>query len=183
MLLSLVRAGDESARNRLLSRYLPLLRLWAHGRLPSRARGMVDTDDLVQTTLIKALDRVHAFEPRREGAFLAYLRRIVLNHVRDELRRVARNPGQRDLPPTLADLGPSPVEEVIGLETLERYERALATLSEEQQEAVVLRVEMGFTHQMVAEVLQCPSVDAARMIVTRALVRLAEEMKRSAPQA
>ncbi len=34
--------------------------------------------------------------PRHEGAFLAYLRRIVLNAVRDELRRAGRRPPRTD---------------------------------------------------------------------------------------
>ena len=57
-----------------------------------------------------------------------------------------------------------------------RYEKALARLSPEDQEAVVARVEMAGTYQELAEVLGKPSADAARMAVGRALVRLAKEM-------
>ena len=64
---------------------------------------MVDTDDLVQVAVLRALNKVGRFEPHREGAFLAYLRRILLNAVRDEIRRVARRPGMEDLPADLAD--------------------------------------------------------------------------------
>jgi RNA polymerase sigma-70 factor (ECF subfamily) len=71
-LLERVRGGDAGARERLLSRYVPALRRWAHGRLPPRARELADTDDLVQVTLIRALDHLGDFEPRRPGAFLAW---------------------------------------------------------------------------------------------------------------
>src|SRR5688572_11599302 len=86
-LLAWVREGDPAACERLVTRYLPMLRRWAHGRLPGHARALADTDDLVQVTLIRALGRVREFESSREGAFLAYLRRILLNAIRGEIRR------------------------------------------------------------------------------------------------
>ncbi|MGE5235764.1 MAG: RNA polymerase sigma factor [Acidobacteriota bacterium] len=175
-LLELVREGNIDARERLIARCLPLLRRWAHGRLPNMARGMVDTDDLVQVSLLRALNQVGRFEPRREGAFLAYLRRIILNAVRDEVRRAVRRPGGDEPPEDIVDRAPSLVEQAIGHEIVERYEAALATLAEIQQEAVILRVEFGFSYQEIADAIVSPSANAARMMVSRALVRLAEAM-------
>lgn len=176
-LLDLVRQGDKAARERLASRYIHVLKRLAHGRLPGRARDLLDTDDLVQVTVIRALDHVEAFEPRREGAFLAYMRRILLNLIRDEIRRVAREPGGRaSLEDDLPALGRSPLEDAIGRETVERYEAALDRLTDEQREAVVLRLELGFTYQQIADALGHGSSNAARMMVTRALVRLSEGM-------
>lgn len=40
ILLHRVRSGDEEARERLVARHLPVLRAWAHRRLPANARGM-----------------------------------------------------------------------------------------------------------------------------------------------
>ena len=93
------------------------------------------------------------FEPQREGAFLAYLRRIVLNAVRDELRRAGRRPGRANLDESLPQPGPSLVEQAIGRETMEAYEVALATLPEEQREAVIMRIEFGYTYPEIAEAL------------------------------
>ena len=137
---------------------------------------MVDTDDLVQVAVLRALNKVGCFEPRREGAFLAYLRRILLNAVRDEIRRVARRPGTEDLPADLADGAPPAVEQAIGREAMQAYEAALAELSDAQQEAVILRVEFGYTFSEIAQATGGPSANAARMTVARALVRLAEAM-------
>lgn len=175
-LLELVRGGDPQARERLVSRCLPVLRRWAHGRLPNRARGMVDTDDLVQVALLRALNGVRRFEARREGAFLAYLRQILLNSIRDEIRRAVRKPGADELSEELVDRGPGVIEQVIGRETVEAYEAALSELPELQQEAVILRVEFGYSFPEIAEALGSPSANAARMTVARALVRLAEVM-------
>ena len=175
-LLELTRQGDSVARDRLAQRYLPILMRWARGRLPAWARDLSDTDDLVQVTLMKALDKVSGFEPRREGAFLAYLRTILMNQIRDHIRRASRKPVIDELDETVADDEPSPLEETIGREALDRYEAALAQLPERQREAVVLRIELGFTHQQVADAVGCPSESAARMMVSRALAQLAEKM-------
>jgi RNA polymerase sigma-70 factor (ECF subfamily) len=174
-LLARARSGDTLAREDLLRRYLPLLRTWAHGRLPDGARGAGDTDDLVQVTLLRALDHLQAFEPRREGAFLAYLRSILLNALRDQVRRSHYGPGRAGpLPLELPDQRPSILEETIGRETIERYEAALVQLTPLQREAVILRVEFGFSHQEIAGAIGCPSANAARMQVTRGLVRLGQ---------
>src|SRR6185503_3182092 len=175
-LLQLVRHGDRPARERLAARYLQVLRRLAHGRLPLRARDLVDTDDLVQVTLIRALDHVEEFEPRHEGAFLAYMRRILLNQIRDEIRRVARRPARSELEGDLPALDRSPLEEAIGRETVERYEAVLDQLKEEQREAIILRLELGFTYHQIAEALGRDSPNAVRMMVTRALVRLGEQL-------
>jgi RNA polymerase sigma-70 factor (ECF subfamily) len=180
-LLARVRDGDGAARETLLGRYLPILTRWAHGRLPTRARGLADTEDLVQVTLIRALNRLEEFEPRREGAFLAYLRQALLNALRDEIRRSARRPGGEEPDESIPDPRPSGLEEALGRETLERYEAALTTLTEEQREAVILRIEFGYTHEQVAESLGKPTANAARMVVSRALLRLAEVMGEPGP--
>jgi len=175
-LLGKARAGDEDARERLIRRYLPVLRQWARGRLPVYARDAVDTDDLVQVTLIRAVASIDRFEPRREGAFLAYLRRILLNALRDQIRRVAVRPGREELGADFASPVPSPVEQAIGKERLAAYEEALASLEERHQEAIILRLELGFSHRQVAEAIGVASSDAARMVVSRAVARLADRI-------
>ena len=178
-LLARVRGGDLGARERLLKRYLPLLRRWAHGRLPARARDIADTDDLVQNTLMRALGRLGEFEPRREGAFLSYLRQILLNQIRDEIRRAHRRPERESLKDQVCDEGPSPLDQAVGRETMERYERGLAQLSEDYREAIILRLEFGYSCEEVAEALGRSSANAARQLVGRALVRLAQVLHES----
>src|SRR5690349_1020404 len=133
-LLALARDGDRAARDRLFARFLPRLEAWSHRRLPHSARGLADTDDLVQVTLVRALNRLHAFEPQREGAFLSYLRTILLNVVREEIRRARpllrrEEPGEDLVAPSRSQL-----EVLIGAETMERYEEGLVRLPDEQRE-------------------------------------------------
>jgi RNA polymerase sigma-70 factor (ECF subfamily) len=177
ILLQRIRGGDAAARDRLLARYLPLLRRWAHGRLPGKARGFADTDDLVQITLLRVLKQLERFEPRHEGAFLAYLRRILINAMRDEIARAATRGRQEPIGEDLRDSAASPLEAVMGRDMLDRYETAFAALGEEQQEAVFMRIEMGFTYEQIAEAMGKNSANTARMLVARALARLAETME------
>lgn len=179
-LLELVRAGDDEARERLVRRYLPGLTRWAHGRLPGRARGMVDTDDLVQVALLRALRKVESFEPQHAGSFLAYLRRTLLNSMTDEIRRADRRPAAEPLGEDLVDGSPSIIERTIGREAVAAYEAALGKLPGPAQEAVILRIELGFSYPEVAEATGSPSANAARMMVSRALLALAEVMREHA---
>lgn len=136
----------------------------------------MDTDDLVQVTLLRALNRLDRFEPLHEGALLAYLRRILLNCIRDEVRRSVRHPDRVEIPASQPDREATPLERAIGRERVARYEEALGALPELQQQAVILRLELGLSHQEVAEALGSPSAAAARMVVVRAVERLAETL-------
>jgi RNA polymerase sigma-70 factor (ECF subfamily) len=178
-LIARLREGDGDARERLFSRYLPVLRRFAHGRLPASARGLSETDDLVQSAMVRALNRVEEFESRREGAFLAYLRHILVNLVREEIRRARRRPAADEGVDRLADAGPSPVEEAVGRDMLERYEAALLELPEVAREAVILRIEFGHAYPEIAAALGLNTTSAARMMVTRALIRVAERVGRT----
>lgn len=173
-LLGRANAGDQEAVDRLLRTYGPLLAHWAHGRLPAVARGLSDTDDLVQITLVRVLGRLQAFESHHPGAFLAYLRRSLLNNMRNEIRHAAHRPRGEPIDERLPAPGPSPLERTIGIRALNAYEEALEKLTDEQKAAVTLRVEMGCKHEAIAALLGKPTANAARMLVARGLARLAE---------
>ena len=177
-LLRRARAGDADALNDLFRRHLPPLRRWARGRLPRWTRDLRDTEDLVQETLAQTLRRIDVFEPRHEGALQAYLRQALINRVRDEVRRLTRYPAAATLEESdrFADPAASPLEEAIGKEALERYEAAIGRLKPEEREIIIARVEMQQSYQQIAAAHGKSSPDAARMAVTRALMRLAEEM-------
>jgi RNA polymerase sigma-70 factor (ECF subfamily) len=177
-LVERAKRGDAEALNLVFARYLPSLRRWASGRLPRWARDLTDTDDLVQETFIRAVKRMPSFESRHEGALQAYLREAIANRIKDEIRRHQRAPEAVELHDNQSDQGASPLELAIGREAVERYEAALARLRPEEREAIIARVEMERSYQEIAVSLGKPSADAARMAVSRALLKLAEEMKR-----
>jgi RNA polymerase sigma-70 factor, ECF subfamily len=178
------RRGDQGALEELFARHDAPLRRWASGRLPKWARQLSDTDDLVQDALLQTFRRIDGFEPRGPGSLLAYLRQAVTNRLRDELRRRGRQPESVELDGEGAgdalpiDGGESPLEQAIGRENLERYEAALWRLKPEDREAIIGRLEMGYTYQELAEAIGRPSAEAARKATERALIRMAEEMRR-----
>jgi RNA polymerase sigma-70 factor (ECF subfamily) len=175
-LLDRARAGDQEALDTLFSRHLEPLRRWASGRLPRWARSLADTDDLVQDTLLQTFKRIDSFEHRGAGALQAYLRQAVVNRIRDELRRQARQPEETSLDDINLDGANSPLEEAIGQEAMARYARALERLDPGEREAIVGRVEMGYSYAELAEALGKPTPDAARKAAERALVHLVREM-------
>lgn len=180
-LLARVRQGDSDAREKLCGQYLPILSRWAHGRLPPYARDLAETSDLVQSTLVKALGRVQEFQPQREGAFLAYLRTALLNAVRSEIRRSTGH--GTPVAVHAADVSAareSALSKHAGADLLIDYERALTELKPEWREAVILRMEFGFSYEEMAAAMERPSADAARMLTHRAMGALSERLQ---PQA
>lgn len=176
VLIARAKTGDLEAREQLMTRHLTLLRRWAHGRLPARARDLAETGDLIQMTVIRALSRLDHFESRREGAFLAYLRQIFMNLLRNEIRRSA-NATKEPIVDDLAEEPAPPLERMLGRELLDTYEAALETLPEVMREAIIMKLEFGFSHKEIAAAIGSPSPDAARMMLSRALVRMTEQMQ------
>jgi RNA polymerase sigma-70 factor (ECF subfamily) len=178
-LLLRAKTGDDDATNRLFARYLPRVRRWAHGRLPASSRSLLNTDDLAQDVLLRAIASLDKFEPRHEGAFQGFLRQIILNRVRDEVRSTGRRPsGETFEEEAHIAHDPSPMEIAIGQEALERYERALQRLRPQDRELIVARCELDFSAAEIATIFDKPTAEAAQRAVGRALVRLAEEMAR-----
>lgn len=173
-LLRRAQAGDEQARDALLARYFPRLERWASGRLPISVRSMLDTGDIVQEAVIHAIGRLSTLEIRTDDAFEKYLKRSIRNRIIDVYRRPRkiREEVKDDFPAE----APSALDIAIGRETVEQYERALATLREQEAQIIVMHVELGMKLGEIADELG-KTPDAARMALARALRRLAAEMR------
>src|SRR3954462_6242701 len=172
-LIRRAQAGESDALSRLLERYLPELRRWAHGRLPAFARDMADTHDLVQDAMKRTVINFDRFEYRGEGALRAYLHQAVVNLVFDHVRRAGRRPHRVELDEHVSSRERSPLDRAISQQTFERFEAALATLSGDDQKAVRARLELGCSYDEVAAIAGKPSADAARVAVARAVKRIA----------
>jgi RNA polymerase sigma factor (sigma-70 family) len=175
-LLRRARGGDQQALDRLFQRYLPSLYRWAHGRIPKWARNAVDTADVVQETVLQTLRNLGSFEPQRDGALLGYLRRSLVNRIRDRFRYAARH-RMNELTDTRSDGGASPLQAAISEEERRRYQDALRRLPPADREAIVGRIELEYSYEQLALILRKPSAGAARMAVRRALMRLGDEMR------
>ena len=178
-LIARARSGDAVATEALLQRCLPPLKRWAHGRLPSVARGSLDTDDIVQSAALHLLKRLDRFEPQHVGAMQAYLRQSVINRIRDEMRRIGRQPPPIELPEELPSDRSSPLESAIQTEAYERYLKALGKLRPRDRELIVGRIEMQWTFPEIHHRFEFSTIDAARVAVGRAIRRLTSSLSES----
>lgn len=175
------RLGDENAWRELVARYEGPLRRSVRGRLPRAARGLNDTDDMMQEATLNVLRRLPLIELRFPGALLAYLRRSVRNRLVDERRRVARSGPTTPLLDEHTAPQASPLDHALDRDRRRRFRAGLSTLSPRDRRALVMRLEAGASYQAIAAALGCPTPNAARVTVGRALHRLAEQM--AAPRA
>jgi RNA polymerase sigma-70 factor (ECF subfamily) len=123
------------------------------------------------------VQRLDGFEARGPGALQAYLRQAVINRVRNELRNQGRRPDETGFDGSEPDGRESPLEAAIGRESVAHYERGLAALRPDEREAIIGRLEMGYSYEELADALGKPSAEAARKAARRALTRLIELMK------
>lgn len=179
-LVTRAREGDRRALEMIAARCLDDLTRYAHGRLPADSRGLADTCDLVQVAITRTLQHLDAFDPRYPGALLAYMRKAVLNLVRDEVRRARRRPAGDPIDDDLPDAAPDPLQQAITRERIERYETALSEMPLEQQRAIVLCLEFDYSWAQIARDLGRPSPEAARSFVSRAIRDLARRVARVA---
>lgn len=177
-LLLKAQAGDADALNQLLARYLPRLRRWARGQMPWGLRTMLATDDLVQEAVFKALPKIGGLEVRTDRAFQFYLQGAIKNRIRDLHKRARRRPKREELPEDVREPGRSPERKAMDAETRACYTRALASLKKDERQAIVLRIEQGLDYKEIARELGKSTPDAVRMLVRRAIVRLAEKMNK-----
>jgi RNA polymerase sigma-70 factor (ECF subfamily) len=174
--LERARNGDASAARILIERALPSIRRWARGRLPQHARSDANTEDVVQDVFLRTLRRLRGFEHRTVGGLQAYLRRAVVNRIRDLIRgsnRVGLEP-LADVEPR--DWKPSPLEAAIMRQQLDGFLAALQRLKPADRQVIVWRIELGYTAEEIAAKLG-KSTAAAGMTISRATARLAKEMR------
>lgn len=166
--------NDIDARESLLREYVaPLARL-ASGLLPAYARGMTDTQDVVQDVLANTARRLGDIDCDEDGALLAYLRRAVRHRVIDEIRRATRRPRMDVLLDDCPAPGLSPLDAAIRAQNDRRVRMALCQLNARDRRAVLLRVRHGLSYDEIAPQLGCPTANAARIAVRRAVGRLTD---------
>lgn len=176
-LLRRARAGEATALDALVRRYLPRLRRLAHARLPRWVRRIADTADVVQDALMRTIGRLDTVDVCASGAFGAYLGEAVRNRIRDEHRRFSRQGRSEGIPASLPDRGAPPDAVAIAHELGARYREALSRLPAADRYLIVGHVELDYNHDQLGQ-MTGRSRNAARMALQRALHRLAAEMAR-----
>jgi len=122
---------------------IPALRRYAR----ALTRDADTADDLVQDTLVRALRSEHLFQGEEVRSWLYT---ILTNLNRNRLRSLARRP-------MLSSIEENDAPDASGPEAGGRdIERALATLAEDQRQALLLVVLEGLSYREVAEVQGVP---------------------------
>lgn len=169
--------SEPSAHPQIFASCLPALRHWTRRRF-SQCNAH-DADDLVQTALLRALDRGDAVSFHGAAGALAYLRKIVLNEVRRQAQLHLRRGIAVQIEDSLND-GLDPVFHAMqATERARAYAGALRTLSPRQQRHLAWRLQHGLSFIQIARE-SGSSIDGARMLVGRALRKMATALRDTA---
>jgi RNA polymerase sigma-70 factor (ECF subfamily) len=171
-------------RDQLLFRFnemRPLLLALANEKIGREIQAKVGASDIVQQTMLEAYQHVHAFEPKDDRHIFNWLSKILLNNLRDvskSFRRAKKRSVERERrlgsEGTLADrqefMQPLELQEDLDLLC-----RAMTCLPQAHQQILTWRYHEQLTFAEIAELVG-RSEDAVRMLVKRAILRLAREM-------
>jgi len=152
LLISCARGGDREAFGELVEQYRDNVY-----RLAYRMCGNAyDADEAAQEAFVAAWRALPNF--RGDAKFSTWLYRLTTNAAIDVMRREKRHKTVGDGEMVdLADDADSPQETVERTEQQEAVQEALATLSEEYREVLLLRYMEELDYAEIAEVLQLPS--------------------------
>jgi RNA polymerase sigma factor (sigma-70 family) len=147
----------------------------------------MDSEDVMQEALLRAYVGLGRLRVANSAQFIAWMAKIVertiLDFVRSEGRR-KRGRDRRLLDGSTADVlvervptkGPTPTQVAMGKELAERYFTALESLEHRHREAILMRRHAGMSFSEIAEFLDVGSEAQARMLLSRALAKLARLM-------
>lgn len=109
-----------------------------------------DATDAVQDAFVKALNKPGAYDADA-GPLKPWFLRVVRNRCIDLIRR--RRPEDANAP-ELSDPGPGPEDSLEGEQLNQLLKQALASLSVEQRQIIVLRDYMDLSYAEIADVLE-----------------------------
>ena len=181
------RPGDDV---HALERFRPYLELLAQIQLHARLRAKLDPSDIVQQTLVNAIQAIATYRGQTDAEMAGWLRQILANHLANAVRDFGRQ--KRDvrreqtthaelerssarLDAWLAADQTSPSQRAMNAEQGLSLAAALATLPEAQREAVTLHHLAEWTLEQVAEHLE-RSPAAVAGLIKRGLQSLRQKL-------
>lgn len=181
-LLRLAREGSQDALNELFEDLAPRLLSFIRLRLGPNLRMQIESQDILQITLLKAFNNLESFEGSRSSSLGGWLAAIARNEIQDQVdyfRRQRRDVTlQVPLGPALENLREQLSSVVTRLQTRERQqrlERALEELKPEYREVILLRQYEELSFAEIGLRLG-KSPDACRMLLARAIAALSRAM-------
>ncbi|WP_417389119.1 sigma-70 family RNA polymerase sigma factor [Gimesia sp.] len=141
--------GNQDAIGQLLDRHRPYLKLIAQRALEGQLQARVDDSDIVQQTCLSALRNFEQFDGKEEAQFIAWIQKIHERNIQDTIRKHL-GAEKRTIVNEVAAAGEnlqglfhldtlSPSQRVMQAEDAVRLAEVLASIPEDQREAVRLR--------------------------------------------
>lgn len=190
-LLHRAREGNTEARDELFDKCRNYVAFVARSQVESWLRQKVDASDLIQQTLLEAHRGFDQFRGKTEGEWLAWLKQILKHNAADFVRHyrgTAKRQARREVPihgqtaggsdfiREPADPGESPSQIVMQHEDEIRLADAMAKLTPDHQEVIMLRNIQRLPFDEVAERMG-RSRPAVQMLWMRAIKKLQQEVK------
>jgi RNA polymerase sigma-70 factor (ECF subfamily) len=184
-------ASNAGSSDQSLERYREYLGLLARLQVLPGLQAKIDLSGVVQMTLLEAHQCRHQFQGRSEHQRAAWLRRILVNNLADELRKLAADKRdiarERSLEAALEDSSSrleallraeqsSPSQHLLRQEELLQLADALAALPDNQRRAVELHYLKGWPLAQIASDLGS-SKPAVAGLLHRGLKSLRERLQ------
>lgn len=186
-LVALAKNGDKSALNQLYRVYMERVRWMLRLRMSKELRSKLESMDLVQDTLIHALNGLDDFTYKNEGDFVRWLSKIAENVLRGSLKKLHADKRDIRKEVQLDNYGLTTTGGVVGTpgpiqattpsvimsrkEDLDKLEKAIDELKPEYKKVIVLAKIDGLSYKEIGEGLG-KSADAVGMLLSRAIVAL-----------
>lgn len=163
--LAVAAQGDPNAFVQLYDRYVERITRY----VAARTWGSNDVEDLVSITFMRALTKIHLFQPSR-GTFAAWLFTIARNAARDHKRTSHSSAPLADAD-SLPGYGSGPEQLLVQREQNLSLRSAILNLTADQRDAIALRYVGELPFAEIAHILG-KSEPASKMLVQRGLEAL-----------
>lgn len=180
-------AQDRDAIDQLFGRYRDRLRSGLRKLIGPKYRALLaDSEDATQDAILSALRRLHKFEYRGEGSFLAWLLKGAEYEIMGRIRALEAKKRTADGAVVALDAAGDviPSNEASAsqvhdeAELAERIRDALQQLPDREREIIVLRRYMELDTAEICEEMGLPTEGAVRALLSRAQARLAGMLTR-----
>jgi RNA polymerase sigma-70 factor (ECF subfamily) len=171
-LLDQAKGGDRQAFDRVASDLRERLVAFVRSRLGQLLRGKFEPEDIVQETLLRAFESIHAFRGTDAESLWSWLTSISEHLILNASRK--RSTSDVSLSLERAGTGVSPSRGLRRKERLARLERSLAQINPEHREVIILAKIDGLRAREIAQRLG-RSEAAVRQAISRGLKELREQ--------
>jgi RNA polymerase sigma-70 factor (ECF subfamily) len=170
ILVEKAQAGDRSALEDLMQQYRERLQAGIEMQLPPRQRGPIEPDEILQETLVQALQSLGRFHWQGEDSFYHWLCGIAKNVILKTRKKTLKS-RTLQLPERVPGSNTPPSKSMRRDERFDRLEKALSQLSAEHREVIRLHRLEGLKVSEVAERMN-RSENAVRLLLARAAMKM-----------